>query len=97
MSLFHFFEIGQHIEKIEASIEIRGLQYGGDDVFETIDNALASMNDRIDRLNRNSDRTNRIAGWSYAVAAIAAFVSGCFSLKKSGPSLSPPRRAQFRI
>lgn len=74
LSLFHFFQIGQHIEKIEASIEIRGLQSGGDDVFGTIDNALVSMDDRIDRLNRNSDRTNHVAGWSYVVAATAAFV-----------------------
>lgn len=95
LSIAHFMEIGQHIDGIEERVLLRGLTSspgsGGEstDVFGAIDNAIVSMDDRIGQLNHKNDSTNRLAGWGYLFAMLAALASGAFSLRKPAAHAKP--------
>ena len=97
LSIAHFMQIGRHINGIEERTGARGLNWatsaGGEpiDVFQELDNALVSMDDRISQLNRKNDSTNFWTGMGYALAALAAVASGAFSLRPpTAPSAPDP-------
>ena len=78
LAIFHFIESGKEISKFKISerpmrgvtIKIKGLE-----LDEPLINFITDFNSYIDNYNNSTSRQNRIAAFSFIVAALIALLS----------------------
>ena len=85
LSIFHFIKSGKKISKFQVRerplSDIGTIKVLGSDVDEPLRSFANDLNSYIDSYNNSTSMQNRIAAFSYIIAAIIAFLSFLLELE----------------